>query len=193
MGKIKDGKFFYHLTKLSNLDSIISNGLLPRRLLETNKYCFEDVADSKIMDKRRLFDLDQYIPFHFHPYSSFDIAVKNTYESEEFIYLCITRELAKENKFLILPKHPLSIEEVEILDYDCGMEAIDWNAMELSSTTSSYNKNVRMAECLTKEILPINYITSIGVKNDSIKRFVEEKLKNIKGNKPHVNVRVWLN
>ena len=77
MGKIREGKLLYHLTQLSNLDSIISHGLVPRSVLEQHGAFFSDVADSEIMRKRKAFGLDTYIPFHFHPYSSFDVAVKN--------------------------------------------------------------------------------------------------------------------
>lgn len=193
MGKIKDGRFFYHLTKLSNLDSIIENGLASRHILEINQAAFGDVADSQIISQRREFGLDHYIPFHFHPYSSFDVAVKNTYLSEEFIYLCIQRVLARHNGFLILPRHPLSIEDVKLLDYDKGMDEIDWVAMESSSAASDYCKNVRMAECLTDKIVPVSYFKSIAVRTHEVKEIVESKLRRVKGQPPYVNIRPWLN
>lgn len=192
MGKIKDGKLFYHLTQLSNLDSIILNGLVSRSVLERKKIAFCNVADPEIMCKRKEFGLDSYIPFHFHPYSSFDVAVKNRYFDEEFIYICITRDLARENGFLILPKHPLSVAEVQLFDYCEGMAAIDWAAMESSATCSDYNKNVRMAECLTDKIIPVKFFNSIAVKNERIKQIVEQKLQRLEARKPYVNIQPWL-
>ena len=190
--KIRDGRLLYHLTKLSNLDSIIENGLVSRKILEDKAVTFADIADNDIMDKRKKFGLDKYIPFHFHPYSSFDKAVINKY-NEEFIYICITRELARNKNFFILPKHPLSIEEVEILDYDEGINSIDWEAMEKSSTESSYIKQVKMAECLTELVVPVECFTQIAVRNEEIKEEVEEKLKIFGQAKPHVNIQPWLN
>ena len=191
MGKIQSGQLLYHLTKLSNLDSIIEHGLVSRGILERNGAAFADVANPEIMRKRKEFGLDTYIPFHFHPYSSFDVAVKNSYD-EEFIYICITRRLARANNFLILPKHPLSAEEVQLLDYDTGIAAIAWDAMESSSTLSDYNKNVRMAECLTEKVVPVNYFHSIAVRDESIKRIVEQKLQIVHGTRPYVNIQPWL-
>lgn len=191
MGKIKEGKLFYHLTKLSNLDSIIEKGLMSRKILENIGANFEDIADPSIMNKRKFFGLDKYIPFHFHPYSSFDVAVKNNY-NEEFVYICIRRSLAEKNKFCILPKHPLSIDEVNIFEYNEGMDKIDWEAMEQSSTFSEYCKNVRMAECLTESIVTTEDFHSIAVKNIEIQQIVEEKLKKAKGKKPYVDVVKWL-
>ena len=192
MGKIREGKLLYHLTQLSNLDSIISHDLVPRSVLEQHGVFFSDVADSEIMRKRRAFGLDAYIPFHFHPYSSFDVAVKNSYD-EDFVYICISRIFARSNGFLILPKHPLSAHEVILMEYDDGMDAIDWDAMERSSTESEYIKNVRMAECLTQDPIPVTSFISIAVKDMETKRVVEEKLQYIPGQKPFVNIMPWFN
>lgn len=41
----KEGKYLYHLTKLSNLDSILQYGLLSRRQILGRRIGFDDVAD----------------------------------------------------------------------------------------------------------------------------------------------------
>ena len=193
MGKIENGKLLYHLTKLSNLDSIIEEGLASRRLLLESDIIFEDVADPEIMDKRTEYGLDQYVPFHFHPYSSFDVAVKNAFSNEEFVYICIQRGLARHNKFLILPKHPLTLSEVKLYPYDEGIAQIDWKAMEKSSTESEYIHDVRMAECLTEKVVPIGCFHSIAVKNEEIRQLVQEKISNVKGDVPYIDIQPWLN
>lgn len=193
MGKIQSGKLLYHLTKLDNLDSIIENRLASRKILIENDVLFGDVADPQIMDKRTEFGLDKYIPFHFHPYSSFDVAVKNGHSGDEFIYICIQRSLAKQNNFLILPKHPLSIDEVNLFDYDEGIAEIDWDSMEESSTKSDYIKNVRMAECLTDKLIPISCFHSIAVRNETVKKIVTNKISFVRGDKPYVDIQPWLN
>ncbi len=193
MGKIHNGKLLYHLTKLSNLDSIIENGLVSRRILLDNSAGFDDVADPAIMSKRTELGLDEYVPFHFHPYSSFDVAVKNTYRDDDFIYICIYRQLAKDNDFVIVPRHPLNSFHVELLSYEDGFEAIDWESMERSSTESDYIHDVRMAECLTNKVIPVNCFQSIAVKDESIQEIVEAKLRKYDGKIPHVNIRPWLN
>ena len=73
----------------------------------------------KIIEKRVEFDLDDYVPFHFHPYSAFDVIVKNDNPETEFIYITIKREFAAENNFKIIPFHPLSkSNEFEIYDFN---------------------------------------------------------------------------
>lgn len=173
----KQGKLIYHLTKLSNLDSILKNGLLPRRYIIDNKIVFEDVADKEIISKRSLLGLDIYTPFHFHPYSSFDVAVKNTYSNEEFIYLCLLRSNAEYNEFKILPRHPLNMEECILMNYSEGFEAIDWDTMQCKGREDDYAKKVKMAECLTELRIPVELFQCIYVKDKKTKKIVENKLK----------------
>lgn len=178
LDKAKDGRLLYHLTKLDNIDSIIENNLVSRKLLIDNAAEFSDVANHEIISKRELLGLDSYIPFHFHPYSAFDVAVKNTYLNESLIYLCLQREVARDNKFKILPMHPLSIEdELVLYDYDEGMKKIDWDTLMEVGRDDTYAKHVKMAECLTELSIPISCFQCIYVKNDEIKNKVEAKLK----------------
>lgn len=77
IGNAKNGKLLYHLTELKNLESIVLLGLVPRKVLLENEVKFEDVANPEIIIKRQELGLSEYIPFHFHPYTAFDVAVKN--------------------------------------------------------------------------------------------------------------------
>ncbi|WP_251424850.1 DarT ssDNA thymidine ADP-ribosyltransferase family protein [Veillonella agrestimuris] len=66
MGDIKNNKCIWHLTALSNLESIIQYGLLSRASLEQKNLCsFEDIADPEIIQKRKELGLHDCVPFHF--------------------------------------------------------------------------------------------------------------------------------
>ena len=140
----KNGKLLYHLTELKNLESIVRLGLVPRKVLLENEVKFEDVANPEIIIKRQELGLSEYIPFHFHPYTAFDVAVKNQHMGEEMIYICIQRELARENNFKILPKHPLSLTSYQLYDYDEGFQRIDWGTMMEKNRTDDYSKHVKL-------------------------------------------------
>lgn len=157
MQNIRDGKLIYHLTKIEKLDSIFKNGLLCRSLVYSdllNLDSFEDIADPNIIEKRN--NLVDFVPFHFHPYSSFDNAVKHEYGAENFVYITVNRKKAKELNFKIIPHHPLSScsPEFKIYDYDEGISCIDWEAMNtfqkgLGEQRLAYVRQVKMAECLS--------------------------------------------
>ncbi|MDD3138228.1 MAG: DarT ssDNA thymidine ADP-ribosyltransferase family protein [Lachnospiraceae bacterium] len=188
---VQTGKLLYHLTKLSNMESIINDGLLPRKYLFEKEAIFEDVADPKIITKRTELGLDCYTPFHFHPYSSFDVAVKNTYSNEKFVYICISRSLAQFNNFGVLVKHPLSQDECVIYDYDEGIKLIDWETMKMVGVESDYAKNVKMAECITNKRIPAELFQCIYAPDEETKQIVESLLtkKNITEHPPYVNVQ----
>ncbi len=151
------------------MESIIKYGLLPRKKVIEQKINFGDIANSEIISKRTELGLDAYTPFHFHPYSAFDVAVKHTYQEQDMIYLCFDRELARMNRFKILPLHPLSAEECILYDYDEGFQRIDWGTMMEKNRTDDYAKHVKMAECLTEKIIPINHFKCIYVPSEDVK------------------------
>ncbi len=195
MGNIKEGKLLYHLTRLSNSDSILEHGLVSRKLVKDSDVRFFDIADQEIISKRTELGLDEFIPFHFHPYSSFDVAVKGTYADEEFIYICISRENAKLKKFKVLPRHPLNNEETyQLYEYEEGFETIDWETMQSPGTEDRYTKSVKMAECLTNLRISAELFQCIYVKSEETRAIVRHKLhsKGIMKNPPYVDEGRWL-
>lgn len=197
---IKDGKLFYHLTSIDSFESIVKNGLMSRDELSRNNLSFTDTADHDILQERNRLGLSQYIPFHFHIHIAYDTAVKNNNTGKEFIYLCIHRDIAKENNFLILPIHPASTEQPNLLGYDEGLKQIDWDVMEIGISEAKtagvdlrYHKQVRMAECLSPLTIPIKYFQSINVPDENCKKYVEDILKkyNITNKPPYINVQKW--
>lgn len=190
----KDGKLLYHLTELDNLESIVKNGLQSRKQLMKNKKEFVDVADPNIISERELLGLDGYIPFHFHPYSAFDVAVKNNHAQDRMIYICISRVFAKNNQFKILPRHPLSEENCILYSFKEGMKEIDWDILMEVGSNAEDAKNIKMAEALSsKTILPEDF-QSIAVASIEDKEIVENILKKhcVVFPPPYVDVQsVW--
>lgn len=188
---VRNKKLLYHLTRVDNMEAIIDRGLLPRKYLLEQNMPFGDVADPEIIRKRKMLNLDKYTPFHFHPYSAFDVAVKNTYPTDIFVYICIKRALADFNDFKILPRHPLSQQDFELYNYKEGINAIDWDTMEKTGTTDEYARNVKMAECLTEKCIPADLFQCVYVPDEEIKIYVEAlfKKKGITEQPPYVDVQ----
>lgn len=161
MTSIKDQQFIYHLTDIENLPSILRNGLQPRSNL-TN---FSDVADDEIITSRKKSKLEDYVPFHFFARSPFDGAVQLSHPQKVFVLIAIRRSLAEANKWSIIPKHPLSLAKIELLDYADGIAEIDWNAMDKRDYSDLHSRSVCMAECLSPTIVSAHSFFSIYVKN----------------------------
>lgn len=186
----RNKKLLYHLTELDNMASIIDYGLLSRAMVKEKGLRYSDVADPEIIDRREKLGLDGYIPFHFHPYSAFDVAVKKSRHDDKFVYITVKRELAALAGFKILVKHPLSQEECELFDYEDGIAKIDWDTMETVGADDTYSKNVKMAECLSDKPIPAALIQCVYVPDEWIKEYVEQLFwdKGITEQPPYVSV-----
>ena len=135
----------YHLTSLSNIKSILQNGLKSRSTL-TEK--FKDVAEQDIVKFRNENKISNHISFHFFASSPFAGRVQKDHPKEEFIYITIHRNTAKRLKFKIIPTHPMHMNPLKIYDYNEGFEKIDWKTMELRDYSDSECKETCMAECV---------------------------------------------
>ena len=171
--EIRNRKLLYHQTKLDNLESIVTNGLLSRAFLRENNMAFQDVANAQILEGRHGLNLENYVPFHFHWKTTSDFVVRRDHPNDKFIYLCMQREKAKELEAKILPAHPLCHLDVQLYSYDEGIEAIEWDVMEkdlkdVIESEEEYNrwKQIRMAECLIKNKVDINDILKIYTKSE---------------------------
>lgn len=186
----RNKKLLYHLTALDNMNSIIHFGLMSRKKVIEMKITYNDVADHEILDKRELFGLDGYVPFHFRPYSAFDVAVKKSNPDTRFVYITIRRELAQIAKFKVLAKHPLSLEECVLYDFDEGIKQIDWDTLEQAGGMDSYSRNVKMAECLCPVVIPASLIQCVYVPDDWTKEYVEQLFwdEGIREQPPYVSI-----
>lgn len=189
---IRSKKTLCHLTKLENLDNILKYNLISREALIDNGIYFKDVADAEILDGRSLNNLQYYVPFHFYAGNPFDWKVQNNHKNSNFIYICITRELAEYNNFKIIPMHPLSMNPFKIYNYKEGMKEINWNLMETRNYRDPKCKQICMAECITELTIPYEHFQSIAVKDEKTKEIVENKIKKYEciNGKKHHNIHI---
>jgi len=182
---IRDGRLLYHLTDLENLASILQHGLQPRCELSNNE--FNDVADGEILDSRANHSLDNFVPFHFFAKNPFDYGVQRTHSEKDFVLISVQRATARANGWQIVPTHPLAEEGYQILDYDAGFSAIDWELMEERDYDDRACKVACMAECLSPTSVNPNLIFCIYVKEARVKAVVD-KLVNSHNIKCHVDI-----
>lgn len=195
VAKVQDGKLLYHITALENMESILKEGILSRVDVENKDILQKDVANSEIIQKRKSLKILKYVPFHFFEKTPFTGTVFNNHTDTTFCTITIHRDFARRNNFKICTAHPLSKEsEDDILDYDEGFAAIDWDSLEKRDYSDEKSKNVCMAECLAMSpVLPKNF-HSIFVPTEEIKKKIEELATRILGTWCfHINIdnRAW--
>lgn len=177
---IRDQKLLYHLTALNNLESILKNNLLPR----SDILDFDDVAEPDIISFRQNNGLNQYVPFHFFAKNPFDGRVQKDNKGKDFIYICVSREFARTNLFKIIPLHPKSMNPLQLLDYEEGIEQIDWTVMNTRKYLDDYCRHVCMAESLSpKKIHPADF-HMIFTPNSEVANHVKIKCDSVIGRLP---------
>ncbi|MCK4920550.1 MAG: DUF4433 domain-containing protein [Bacteroidales bacterium] len=173
----KDGSLIYHLTSLDNLESIFQNGLLSRDAVRD----FVDVADEDIIEHRRLKGLNNLVPFHFFGANPFDGSVQLGHPDKKFVFITLQRKYARSKGFKILPKHPLSLTDCNLIDYDGGMKKINWDKMAERDYSDKECKEICMAECLTDTKVDAKDFFAIYVPDEAAKDSVVELRDRIVG------------
>lgn len=173
MPNIEDQKLLYHLTSIGNIGGILANGLKPRAELHE----FEDVADDEIIEGRRALLLEEYVPFHWFARNPFDGSVQVARPDELFVLITVHRDLAKRKNWKIIPRHPLSASDIELLDYADGFAAIDWEAMNQRDYHDPLSKRVCMAECLSPRTVQPSSFYNIFVCCDKSATYVKKQQK----------------
>ena len=169
MADIKDQKLLYHLTSLNNVPAILDQGLLPRSQVQR----FTDVADKEILKDRERLGLEHKVPFHFFAGNPFDGRVQKDHPDDEFVLFAVHRNIAAGNNWQIIPCHPLANATVELLDYEAGVEAIDWAAMNRREYHEPHSKSVCMAECLSPSTVKPGQFFMAFVATEATKQAVD--------------------
>jgi hypothetical protein len=175
MPDIKEQKLIYHLTNLENIPGILENGLLPRARVHD----FDDVADQEIIEGRREHGLENYVPFHWFARNPFDGRVQADRRNEDFALITVHRSVARRENWKVIPRHPLANSAPELLDYVSGVEAIDWNTMNLRDYHDPECKSICMAECLSPDPVPANKFFKIYAPTEAVAESIREMIDDL--------------
>lgn len=175
MTDIKSQKLLYHLTNIENLPSILEGGLVSRSKLTS----FDDIADTEIIESRRWLSLEEYVPFHFFARNPFDGGVQSAFPDKKFVLITVRRSQAEKLNWSIIPRHPLASENTVLLEYEEGMNAIDWEVMNQRDYHNDDCKSVCMAECLSPSDVQVNLFFKIFVATEDDKSQVFFELKKV--------------
>ena len=183
MANIKNQSLLYHMTDIDNLSKIFEQGLLSRSKL-TN---FVDIADPEILNSRSRLKLEEMVPFHFFARNLFDARVQLDNRDKEFVIISVQRIVAKNNNWKIISEHPLSADNLQLLDYEEGFDRINWDSMNEKNYQDKESRNACMAECLSLvTVSPVNF-HSVYVRTNEVKQRVDGILRSFRVS-PYVNV-----
>lgn len=86
--------------------------------------------------------------------------------------ITVQRTLASSQNWKIIPRHPLANDNIHLMDYAAGFQAIDWEVMNRRDYHDAHSMSVCMAECLSPTAVSVDEYFGIYVPNESIERQV---------------------
>ncbi|UZD98416.1 DUF4433 domain-containing protein [Pseudomonas corrugata] len=93
--------------------------------------------------------------------------------------ISVFRTFAKDKAWKIIPQHPLADEAIQLLDYNAGFQAINWELMNTREYQNHECKNVCMAECLSPHVVAPANFSRIYVPNDEVRQLCEAKMRQV--------------
>lgn len=197
-------KLLYHITDFNNLESILQHGsLLASNVVKEKGVEYKNIAHNNIQDRRLMKivplppngNLHDYVPFYFAPRSPMLYAIyKGQVESydkgqDQIIYLITKTDIIHNAGlgYVFTDGHAVMgftdfFKNLENLD------KIDWEVMEsrfwFDTEDDPDRKRRRQAKFLVHEAVPINVLLGFAVKNEEMKRKVEEVINKYNIDKP---------
>jgi hypothetical protein len=172
----------FHFTSLSNIESILKNGLLCRNILK-GKIKFDDNADGAIIQRRDI----NYIPFHLFPDTAFEYVLKQRNPKKEFVFITLPIQYAAANKWGFIPRHPLAYngtnfnfgnftfnyndKKFSFKDYAMLYDgrAMKWGTIQRYKIQTKAYKEIYMAEAVGPNRLIIDKNCVLYVKDENAK------------------------
>lgn len=152
---VRDKKLLYHLVKLSDMEQIIQNGLLP---------------DKQIAGK-------EYVGFDFHAYAPEALETQRMNSEDIYVYICISREYASRQGYQILMESSQD-DSVSVYDYDEGISKIDWKEMERLEAGSTPHI---LVWCVTEERLSYDEFQYIYTPDEDSAALIRKLYQSITG------------
>jgi hypothetical protein len=190
-------KYCYRITHRENLVHLLTNGLVNKSHIKASPD-FLPIGNLEIIDVRGSTEvkilgygyIGDYIPFYFTSRSIMLFNILTGYyapkvsartKDELIVIRCLVSELAKLPRWFFTDGQANDGETIHYNDLD-AINMIDWDCIHQSNFKKSdgdYDRPRRyQAEFLVHNEVPIEYIDSICVYNDTMKTWAEEEIKN---------------
>jgi hypothetical protein len=171
---------FYHLTHISNLKSIIDNGILARNKLINEGKIINDISNSEIQDKRKRPEtvfgkmLHDYVPLYINPKNPFlgSSRVRSSIDNLALIEV-FPHILVQQEKTLFSDGNAAE-KETNFFGNKDELEKVNWTLLQNGEWTEEESKRIMCSEILVPDKIDRTYIQRIYIKGENI---LEEAMK----------------
>ncbi len=182
-------RFFYHFTHIENLASILKNGFLSTNEKNRLEISHTNIANESIQNRRHNMDVTcqpygkvhDYVPFYFTTTNPMLIGLVNRKNIDQplIIFFAISIDKILENNVVFTDASANTSIPPNFYSSPSDLSKLDWDAIDKRAwkSVNDKDKHKRMAEVLIHGQLPLDWIDSIIVWNEDIKKYVEKIYK----------------
>lgn len=175
----------YNINSLKNLKSIFDHGILSKNLLKKNALLNEDLSNPSVQNRRERKKVPNHHPLHDYANLYFDARNPMLYSLllnrgvDELCVLCIDKKVLDLPETVVTDRNAAA-ELAVFISPDKAISQLDfqmifakyWNDEDVSRMVDK--KQVKCAEVLVLDKVPVEYIISIKIGSRKAKEKVEE-------------------
>lgn len=179
------GRYFYHFTHISNIDSIIENGLLSTNEKYSKSIGHTDLANEDIQTRRSQMDvpcspfgkIHDYVPFYFTTRNPMLLGVlhRKNIDQQLIVFIAISIDKLLEENVIFTDASANKAYPPNFYNAPESLEQLNWDLIDSSKWGRGIEQelNHRMAEVLVHKKVPVEWIDSFIVYNDICKKEIK--------------------
>ena len=182
-------RYFFHMTDIRNLESIITNGLLSTN--KKNKLGIEhvNIANMSIQNRRAEMNVPcgkggkvhDYVPFYFSSLNPMLLGVLNKKNQDQpfIIFLCLKISKLESLSAVFTDASANTTEPPHFYDDVADLDKLSWELIDSKkwSFADENDRHKKMAEALVYEKVDFTQVDCIVVYNEWVKKNVDKILK----------------
>lgn len=188
-------RYFFHMTDIRNLESIITHGLLSTNKKNELGIKHVNIANMSIQNRRATMDVPcgqkgkvhDYAPFYFSSLNPMLLGVLNKKNQDQpfLIFLCLKISKLETLSAVFTDASANTIEPPHFYDNVADLDKLSWELIDSKkwSFATEDDRHRKMAEALIYGKVDFSQVDCIVVYNEGVKEYVDKILENagIKG------------
>jgi len=171
---------FYHLTHISNLRSIVENGILSRNKLIADRMKLKDISNSDIQSKRMRPEavygrmIHDYVPLYINPKNPFLGSSRVQDSINKLALIEVYPHILVQQEKTLFSDGNAAEKETNFFGRKADLERVNWTLLQNGKWTEEESKRVMCSEVLIPDCIHRTYIQKIYISNTD---FLEEVMR----------------
>ncbi|WP_166386826.1 DUF4433 domain-containing protein [Polaribacter sp. 11A2H] len=179
---------FYHMTHVSNLETILNYGLLSHKTVHSNEMIKRDISNNKIQELRNRIEkvygrnIQDYVPLYINPMNPMMNSNKVMEVIDNIVLMEIIPHVLVQKKKTLFSDGNASTKETNFYKDQAKLENINWKLLQEGKwVEDAESKRIMCSEVLVPTNIEVYYIQKIIVKSEAILKNIFPLFPNHKG------------